>query len=608
MKRAVHILTMVILLTLMMGLAPAKLIQAQGEVVCTTEVVVQADDWLSKIAEKEYGDVLAYTVIAEATNAIAITDDSYAFIDDPNVIEPGWKLCLPSVEEAEAALSVEPSSGGTAVIAISADPGHLNPGITTGANVHTVADSIFNGLVALDQNLTPQPDLAQSWDISEDGQVYTFHLVPGVQWHDGQPFTSADVKFTFEEILFNFHSRTKAGLGNVVESIETPDELTVVFRFTEPYGPLLQRLDVTEAPILPQHLYEGTDPNENPANLQPVGTGPFKFESYAKDDTVVLVRNENYFKPGLPYLDQLIFRVIPDDTTQLLALEQGEVDYVGRIPAQEVQRLRRLGQFTLVGSTTGAGGGNCIMTVTFNLEREPFNNLNFRKAFAHAVNRQQIVEQVLFGQGRAASAPISSGITFAHAPGALSEYDYNPEVAAQLLDEAGLTPGADGMRLTFDIVHFPTFNKYSEVMKQNLVEVGLDLNVRALDRAAAVETIFTNRDFDTNLISYCNGLDPDIGVRRMYVSNNIGDIPFSNGAAYVNEQVDELFAEAGATADTPTRSELYRDIQGILAEDLPYWWLVETPFTTGYSSNFNDFAVWTGQFAERAWLEPSSGE
>jgi peptide/nickel transport system substrate-binding protein len=273
-----------------------------------------------------------------------------------------------------------------------------------------------------------------------------------------------------------------------------------------------------------------------------------------------------------------------------------------------VQRLRQLGEFALVGSTTGAGGGNCIMTLTFNLEREPFNDLNFRKAFAHAVNRQQIVEQVLFGQGRAASAPISSGITFAHAPGTLSEYDYNPDLAAQLLDEAGLTPGADGMRLTLDIVHFPTFNKYSEVMRQNLAEVGLDLNVRALDRAAAVETIFTNRDFDTNLISYCNGLDPDIGVRRMYVSNNIGDIPFSNGAAYVNEEIDELFAEAGATADTAERSQLYQEIQETLAEDLPYWWLVETPFITGYSSDFNDFAVWTGQFAERAWLEQSSGE
>ncbi|MDX1523349.1 MAG: ABC transporter substrate-binding protein, partial [Anaerolineae bacterium] len=533
----------------------------------------------------------------------ALSDDSYTFIDDPNIIEPGWKLCVPSAEQAEAELSVEPTPGGTAVIAINEDPGHFNPGITTGFNVHAVADSMFNGLVALDQNLNPEPDLAASWDISDDGTVYTFNLVPGVQWHDGAPFTSADVKYTFEEVLFNFHSRTKAGLGSVVQSIETPDEQTVVFTFTESYGPLLQRLDVTEAPILPKHIYEGTDPQEAPANLQPVGTGPFVFEEYVQGESVTLVKNENYFKPGLPYLDRLVFRLIPDDTTQLLALEEGEIDFVFRVPDPDVQRLRQLGTIDLVGSTTGAGGGNCIMTLTFNLEKEIFQDLRVRQAVAHAINRQQIVDQVLFGQGRVASAPISSGISFAHAAGVLNEYDYNPERAAQLLEEAGYPAGENGTRLTMDIIHFPQFNKYSEVMKQNLAEVGVELNVRPLDRAAAIDAIFGARDFDTNLISYCNGLDPDIGVRRMYVSDNIGNIPFSNGAAYVNERVDELFAEAGANANTAERSALYREVQQILADELPYWWLVESRFNSGYNANFNDFAVWTGQFAERAWLE-----
>lgn len=603
MRKQRNILVIAFVITLLLLGVNTRHTHAQQAVTCETDVVVQADDWLSKIAEKAYGDVLAFTIIADATNDKAATDNSYAFVRDVNVIEPGWKLCLPSVADAEAMLNIEPTPGGTAIVAISADPGHFNPGITTGANVHTVADSIFNGLVGLSANLRPEPDLAASWDINEDSTVYTFHLVPGVQWHDGQPFTSADVKFTFEEILFNHHSRTKAGLGSVVESIETPDELTVVFRFSEPYGPLLQRLDVTEAPILPKHIYEGTDPVENPANLQPVGTGPFKLESYSKDDSVTLVRNENYFKPGLPYLDRLVFRVIPDDNTQLLALEQGEVDYIGRVPGPEVDRLRSLGDFTVVGSTTGAGGGNCIMTITFNLEREVFQDLRVRQAFAHAVNRQQILEQVIFNQGRVAGAPISSGIPWAHAYGALNAYNYDPEQAKELLDAAGYQPGADGTRFTIDIVHFPAFNKYSEVMKQNLAEVGINLNVRPLDREAAVDTIFNQRDFDTNLISYCNGLDPDIGVRRMYVSDNIGNIPFSNGATYRNERVDELFATAGATADLSRRTQMYREIQEILAEDLPYWWLVETDFASAYRNTFNDFSVWTGQFAERAWLQ-----
>lgn len=576
---------------------------AQGEITCETDLVVQSDDWLSNIAEKTYGNVLAYTVIAEATNTKAAVDSSYTFISDPNYIEPGSKLCLPSADDVEARLSVTPTSGGTAIIAVSNDPGSLNPGISTGADVHTIADSMFNGLVGLDASLTPQPDLAESWEINEDSTVYTFHLAPGVQWHDGQPFTSADVKFSFEEILFNFHSRTKAGLGSAVEAIETPDESTVVFRFKEPYGPLLQRLDVTEAPILPKHIYEGTDANANPTNLQPVGTGPFRLESYTKDDNVTLVRNENYFKPGLPYLDRLIFRIIPDANTQLLALEQGEIDYVGGVPGSEVERLRSLGQFDLIGTSTGPGGGNCIMTIGFNLERKIFQNLMVRQALAHAINRQQILDQVIFGQGRVASAPISSGIAWAHEAGVLDQYDYNPETAAQLLDEAGYPVGVDGTRFSFDIVHFPTFNKYSEVMKQNLAEIGVNLNARPLERAATVDTVFNLRDFDTTLISYCNGTDPDIGVRRMYVSNNIGNIPFSNAATYRNNRIDELFATAGATAATAERSALYKEAQEILAQDLPYWWLVETRGVSASRGTFNDFSPWTGQFAERAWLE-----
>lgn len=149
--------------------------------------------------------------------------------------------------------------------------------------------------------------------------------------------------------------------------------------------------------------------------------------------------------------------------------------------------------------------------------------------------------------------------------GTLAQYDFSPEKARTLLDAAGYRPGPDGTRLTLDITHFPTFTKYGEVMRQNLAQIGVKLNLRPLDRAAFVETVFAKRDFDLNLISYCNGLDPDLGVRRMYVSNNIGNIPFSNAAAYRNPKVDALFAAAGATAKLDERQGIYREIEGIVA-------------------------------------------
>jgi peptide/nickel transport system substrate-binding protein len=513
-----------------------------------------------------------------------------------------WFLALGAVLVlSSGAAAQSPVRGGTAVVAITADPGHLNPGITTASIVHVVADSLFNGLVRLDRESAPVPDLAASWTVSDDSKVYTFHLVPGVRWHDGTPMTSADVRFTFEEVLFKYHARTRAGLGAIVTAIETPDPQTVVFRLRQPYGALLQALDVTEAPILPQHTYATGDPNTNPANLRPIGTGPFRFESYATGESVTLVRNPDYFKPNLPYLDRVVFRIIPDTNTQVVALLRGEVDYVDRVGEANVERLQGRSGVTLVNVTSGAGGGNCIMTLTYNLERPVLANLRVRQALAYAIDREQILRLVIFGQGRVASAPISSGIAWAHADGALARYAPSPERAAALLDEAGLRAGSDGTRTALDIVYFPNFNKYGEVMRQNLARVGIRLNLRPLDRAATVDAIYARRDFDIGLISYCNGADPEIGVRRMYVSSNIGNVPFSNGSAYRNARIDELFAAGGATASTQERALIYREIQSIVADDLPYWWLVETDGTSANRDNFRGFEPWSGQFAERAW-------
>jgi len=206
-----------------------------------------------------------------------------------------------------------------AVIAADADPGHFNPAISTGSHVHAIADSMFNGLVGVDQKSSPMPDLATRWDVSPDGKTYTFKLAEAA-WHDGKPFSSADVKYTFENILFKFHARTKAGLGTVVDGIDALGPRTIVFRLKSPHPALLRRLDVTEAPILPKHLYENVgDPNAAPANLAPIGTGPFRFSRYEKDAKVVLERNSNYFKAGLPKLDRLVFLILKDPATQLVA-------------------------------------------------------------------------------------------------------------------------------------------------------------------------------------------------------------------------------------------------------------------------------------------------
>ncbi len=497
------------------------------------------------------------------------------------------------IQPAAAAESV-------AVIAIDADPGHFNPAITTGSHVHAVADSIFNGLVGLDQSLAPTPDLATRWQVSADGKTYTFQLAEA-RWHDGAPFTSADVKFTFENLLLKLHARTKAGLGGLIESIDAPNPRTVVFRLKVPHAAFLRRLDVTEAPILPRHLFQSAaEPSNAEANRRPVGTGPFKLVKYEKEAVIVLERNKDYFKRGQPGLDRLVFRIIKDQATRLLAYEQGEIDYLPALAGRDVSRVQAKGGSQVLRSPSGPGGGNCIMTVAFNLERDRLNDLNVRKALALAVNRGRIVEQVLFGEGRIAEAPISSAIAWAHGAGSLAAYPFDPDRANALLDGARLSRGEGGVRFKLEIVHFPTFNKYAELMQQDLAKVGIQLISRPLDREATVETIFKKRDFDMGLISYCNGVDPEIGVRRMYVSNNIGAIPFSNASAYRNDAIDRLFERAGTETREAERGSLYKEAQVILAAELPYWWLVETTITTAHRDGLTGFKPWSGQFAEEA--------
>ncbi|MEP7344119.1 MAG: ABC transporter substrate-binding protein, partial [Gemmatimonadaceae bacterium] len=158
----------------------------------------------------------------------------------------------------------------TLVAAISSDPGHLNTAITTNGGVHTAADLLYDGLISLGPDLQPQPSLAERWVVEDSGARYRFFLRHDVRWHDGKPFTSADVKFSFDSVLLRFHSRTRASLGPVLRSVETPDDYTVVFQFRRPYAPLLAQLDVDEAPIIPKHLYAGTDPLRNPVNMAPV--------------------------------------------------------------------------------------------------------------------------------------------------------------------------------------------------------------------------------------------------------------------------------------------------------------------------------------------------
>jgi peptide/nickel transport system substrate-binding protein len=522
-------------------------------------------------------------------------------------------LAVWSFGSAPARAQDAPVRGGTLVVAIVSDPGHLNPAITTSGATHAASELLYNGLVGRDERGDPVAELAESWQVEQGGTVYRFRLRDGVKWHDGRFFTASDVKFTFEEVLLKFHARTRASMGAVLAGIEAPDDRTVVFRFKQPYAPLLYQLDATEAPIIARHVYQGSDPQSNPANSNPVGTGPFKFVSYAKGTEIRLARNPTYFKPGLPYLDGLVMRIIPDLSVQVLALENDEVDFLWELPGPLQSRIKSDSRFQTTRTGYNPGGSNCIMTMSFNLERPVLKELRVRHAVALALDPQTFLSQILFGDGKVAAAPISSEIPWAHAAGLAMPKPDRAE-AEKLLEGAGWkkegegprtargVPGvADGTRLSIDFLHFPAFAKYGELVRQQLTGVGIGVALKPLEPAVFAPTIFKDRNFDSNVISYCNGPDPEIGVRRMYHSSQIGPAPFTNAAAYRNPRVDALFDEASRTVERDKRSRLYRQVQEIVVQDLPYFWLVETVSTRAWAARCSGFKAWTGLFAEGAF-------
>jgi len=500
-----------------------------------------------------------------------------------------------------------PRYGGTMVVASSSDPGPLNPGITTSVPTHIVTGPMFNGLVGIDQSLKPTPDLATSWTTSADGRAVTFHLASGVLWHDGQPFSSADVKFTFEQVLLKFSSRTKAALTPVLDSITTPDTNTVVFNFKTPYAAFLALIEKVNAPILPKHLYEGSDPLTNPVNQKPVGTGAFKFSEGVKADHYTMVRNDKYFKKGLPYLDKIVVRIIPDDSSTSAAFERGEVDLLTGPPLLDYDRLSQL-----AGVTSTKKGREAFASVTFivfNLARPALQDLRVRQGIAAAVDQKFIISSVLAGKAIATTGPISPQLTPFYSVTDAKAVAHDPAAAKQSLAAAGVA----NLHLTW--VGDPTAAKLATVLKDELAQVGITLDIVQLERNAWIDRLYTKKDFDISYTNFENGPDPDIGVKRAFISSNIGPVSFSNAASYRNPAVDDLLTKAATATDQKARIADYAQFQAIVSKDLPYLYAYQSDSGVLFKSDFGNIceksAKCTIYYEETYWkkgtAQPKSG-
>jgi peptide/nickel transport system substrate-binding protein len=503
--------------------------------------------------------------------------------------------CAVSVLWAASMAGAAPQSGGTVVITTSPEPALITNALSSAPTTAELATKIFDGLLEYDMSLQPKPSLAESWTVSPDGKKITFKLREGVKWHDGKPFTSADVQFSLLKVIKEYHPRGKGNLGPVT-SIDTPDARTAVLNLEYAYPPLMMGLSSLEAPIVPRHLYEGTDFRNNPAVNQPIGTGPFKFVKWEKGNFIELARNENYWRAGRPYLDRLIFRFIADGATRAAAVERGEIDVAtfGTINPVEMRRLEKLPNLTIA-----KGGYEAIapvMMLELNVKRPPLDDKRVRQAIAYAIDRNFVTKNVWYGFGKPAVGPISS---FVKASGAYTEegvkkFDVKDrvEIANRLLDEAGLKRGANGIRtkIVHDVSPFgDDYRRMGEYIKQALARVGIEVELRSRDYPTFVRQVHNEYDFNMTSTWAIGMADPTLGVERQTWSKTINPkVPFGNVSQYVNPEVDKRWEAAQTETDPAKRNQLFHELQRLLVEDSPIIWLMEMELVAVQNRRVND--------------------
>ncbi len=453
------------------------------------------------------------------------------------------------------------------------EPSVLLPLLASDSASHDVTGLIFNGLVKYDPDLTLTGDLAESWNVSDDGLVITFYLRKDVKWHDGVPFTAHDVMFGYKTIIDPGVPTAYSGDFLQVEKAEVIDDFTFRVFYRRPFAPALGSWG--SLPVLPRHLLEGREITQSQLCRNPVGVGPFKFVRWLPGEKLVIESNPSYFE-GRPFLNNYVFRFIPDSSTLFLELKAGSIDMMGLTPLQFSRQTdtaffkKNFDKYRYpVHSYTYLG---------FNLLHPWFKDKRVRQAIAHAIDKQELIDGVLLGLGNISTGPYIPG-TWPHNP-SVKHYEYNTDKALKLLADAGWTDPEgtgtlkkDGKPFEFTILTNmgnPLRLKTATIIQWRLSMIGINVNIRVVEWATFINEFIDKRRFQAVILGWSIGLDPD--QHDIWHSSKTAEKEL-NFVSYVNPEVDRLFEEGRSTFDIKKRKEAYHRIHEILAEDVPYVFL-----------------------------------
>ena len=462
--------------------------------------------------------------------------------------------------------------GDSFVTSSAAEPANLIPFLASDTASAEVSHFIFNGLLKYDENLNLAGDLAERWEVSEDGLILVFHLRKNVLWQDGAFFSAKDVVFTYQKLTDPTVPTPYGGQFEKVVSVRALDEYTVEVRYKELFSPGLSSWTMG---IAPEHLLAGQDLRSTPFARNPVGTGPYYLKKWVRGEKIELRANPAYFE-GRPNLDRVVIRFLPDTATVFLELQTENLDSAGLTPLQFIRQIHT--PFFDRKYKTYRWAGLQYTYLGYNLKNSLFQDKRVRQALAFAIHPDEMIHGVLMGQGRAISGPFLSESWAANPD--VKVFAYDPGKAKRRFAEAGWRDSdgdgildREGVRFSFTVLTNGGNDERKmacEILQKELSLIGVEMKIQAMEWGTLLREFIHPRRFDAVLMGWSLALDPDI--YDLFHSSRTGPGQF-NFVSYQNREVDRLLVEARKTFDQNKRAALYRQVHAIIYEDQPYAFL-----------------------------------
>lgn len=462
----------------------------------------------------------------------------------PILIQPA------GAQQASPAATPAGASGGVLRVGVQGDPTELDPHLVVLDAASLIVDLVYEGLMHEDESLVPQPALAESWKVSEDGLTYTFALRPNVTFHNGRQLVAADVVYSIERVMNPDTASPWVTYTDTIASVDAPDEATVAFTLSQPDASFLAKLCRRGLSVVPREEVE----NRGDLRQAMIGTGPFTFTEYVPNASITLGKNTAYWEVGKPYLDGLEITIIPEDTARSTALISNTVDFIEFVPHKDIAIIEREPFLQLTGNQA-----TNLRWIVFNLRREPFNDPAFRQAIAQGIDRQPIIDTAVFGYGTPLLGLYPSDY-WAGYEGELPAPDVDGARAA--IGELSLPEGFRPQILTWGQYQF--LSDTSVVVQEQLRLMGVESDIDPQENATYLERYFGG-NFDIAVMGAAGYIDPND-----FMQQSLGTGESNNAAGYSNPAFDELLAEGLRETDQATRAEIYQEAQQIIVDDAPW--------------------------------------